>query len=76
MRDEMPSPYPVWPKIGFSEWWHRQQNGLCRMCEDGEHKDCLDSSEEWNECDCATKGHVEVPGLRPPEPDKPEVAQS
>lgn len=20
MKDEMPSPYPVWPKMGFDEW--------------------------------------------------------
>ena len=57
MKDELGPPFLAWPKVGFSEWWHRQHNGLCRFCEDGEHKDCLDMSEEWNECDCATKGH-------------------
>ena len=69
MQDEMPTPYPVWPKEGFNRWLLQQKCGLCRMCEDGDHAECLDSSEEWNECDCATKGHVAAVPVLPPKSD-------
>jgi hypothetical protein len=58
MKDELDPPFLEWPKIGFSEWWHRQHSGLCRFCEDGEHAGCLDSTEEWNECSCASVNHT------------------
>lgn len=58
MKDELGPPFLAWPKVGFAEWYAAQGQGICRMCEDGEHASCLDMTEEHNECDCATKGHT------------------
>ena len=50
---------PAWPPAGFWKSEAMMGNGICRMCEDGEHTSCLDMTEEHNECSCATGGHKE-----------------
>lgn len=35
MKDEMPSPYPVWPKMGFEEWREKMLESHCGQCGEG-----------------------------------------
>lgn len=56
-----PEKYGASPMPTKADWaaCDAMGNGICRMCEDGEHADCLDMTEEHNECSCATGGHKE-----------------
>lgn len=53
-------PLMVWPTVGFDEWLSHQRCFLCRFCEDGEHQNCLDGTEDCEECECASKGHPDA----------------
>lgn len=35
MKDEMPTPYPVWPSEGFSDWLKRMESENCGQCGEG-----------------------------------------
>jgi len=35
MKDEMPTPYPVWPKKGFEEWRKEMEASHCGQCGEG-----------------------------------------
>lgn len=39
MKDEMPSPYPVWPKMGFDEW-RAKMEAVAMICEACRNDDC------------------------------------
>lgn len=59
MKDEFPSPYPVWPTMGFSEWYAAQLRRVCDECENGYHEHCEEGSKHWPECPCAEREHRE-----------------
>lgn len=35
MKDEMPTPYPVWPSMGFEEWRKAMEESHCGQCGEG-----------------------------------------
>lgn len=54
MKDEMPTPYPVWPKMGFRQWlaamehqhrWLYEEDG--RFCKDCGEVEELEEGQYW-----------------------------
>lgn len=45
MKDEFPSPYPVWPTMGFDEWLARQTFEYAAKLHEAAHEACQDG---WN----------------------------